>query len=63
MTDIKALSVDEVAERLGYGKAHIYKLIKMGELPAANFSSGTKQARFKVSSDDLDRFIASRKNG
>jgi excisionase family DNA binding protein len=63
MADIKALSVDEVAERLGYGKAHIYKLIKNGDLQAINLSSGTKQPRFKVDSEDLEKFINSRKNG
>lgn len=62
-TNIKALTVDEVAERLSMGKAHVYKLIKMGEIPFLNFSSGTKQPRYKISSEDLDKFINSRKNG
>lgn len=63
MTDIKILSLDEVAEKLGYGKPHIYKLIKNGELVAINFSSGTKQPRFKVAAEDLEKYIASKKNG
>lgn len=58
----KQLTVREVADRLQYGINKVYQLIEAGELPASNLSSGSVRPNWRVSVNDLDRFLAERKN-
>lgn len=56
------LTVKEVATKLQYGINKVYKLIEDGELPASNLSSGSVRPNWRVSVNDLDKFLAERKN-
>lgn len=51
------LTVDEVAKRLNISPAHVYTLIRLGELVAVRISAGAK----RIDPEDLENFIKSRK--
>lgn len=57
--EIKLLTLDQVAERLGVSKRHVYRLIELGELASINIAAGAR-TRQRVADDELGRFIARR---
>jgi len=50
------LRPDEAAERLGIGRAHLYELLRRGEL--RSISLGTHARRIAV--EDLEAFVAAK---
>lgn len=59
----KALTVNKVSEQTGFSRGKVVRFIESNELPAIDISSGTVRSHWVVYPEDLDRFIASRKNG
>lgn len=56
-TNAAWLTLDEVAERWGVSRATPYRLIRVGKLPATNFSAvGKSRARWRVAMKDLLEF-------
>lgn len=54
MAEPKALKVPEVAERLGYTRQHVYRLIRSGDLRAIQLTDG---GHWRVTTDDLAKFL------
>ena len=58
----KQLTVKEVGERLGCSSTTVSKLIREQGLPAVDISLGNgSKARFRVSEQDLETWLESRK--
>lgn len=55
------LTVDAVAKRLLVHRNHVVSLIHSGELPASNVGGQGRNARYRISEADLERWIESRR--
>lgn len=55
MSDIKLLTIPQVAERLGVHRATVYDRIAAGDIPVVDIGKGKSKSR--VRSDHLDAFI------
>ena len=62
MYNKEKLSVTEVSAILGIDSRRVRKLIENGSLSAINLSSGTIRPVWAVEAEDIDKFLASRKN-
>lgn len=57
-----ALSVRDVAERLGLSEGQILALIRSGDLPASNVTKkGARKPRWRISAADLEAFLNRRR--
>lgn len=57
-SSIAVLTIQQVAERLGCSKPHVYRLINSGALPAVDIAPpDSKRSKTRVRLDDLDRFL------
>lgn len=56
MSHVRLLTVEVVAERIGYSKDTVWRLIRAGRLKARRLAEG---APWRVSEDDLAEFIDS----
>lgn len=57
-SSIAVLTIQQVAERLGCSKPHVYRLINSGALPAVDIAPPDSQrSKTRVRLDDLDRFL------
>jgi excisionase family DNA binding protein len=54
----KLRTVAEAMELLGIGKAKIYELMSLGELPYVSLPPHTKQAGRRIEQAEIDAFIA-----
>ena len=58
VTDVRLLTIDEAAERLGCSKMHVYRLINAGALRSVDISApDSKRSKSRVRSDDLQSYI------
>lgn len=57
-SSIAVLTIQQVAERLGCSKPHVYRLINTGALPAVDIAPpDSKRSKTRVRLDDLDSFL------
>lgn len=57
---MRYLSTRETAEAIGVTRITILRLIHAGEIRAANIAPAGVQARYRISEDELRRFMESR---
>jgi excisionase family DNA binding protein len=58
------LTIEDISTRLRCSRASVSSWIDSGELAAANVApSGARKRQFRVSEDDLERFLAGRAGG
>lgn len=56
---IAVLTIQQVADRLGCSKPHVYRLINSGALPAVDIASpDSKRSKTRVRLDDLAAFLS-----
>lgn len=57
-SQIAVLTIQQVADRLGCSKPHVYRLINTGVLPAVDIASpDSPRTKTRVRIDDLDAFL------
>lgn len=57
--DDRMLTIDQVAERLGVSRRHVYRLLDAGELRAVDISVGSR-GRQRIAALEVDAFLARR---
>ena len=58
-TQISVITIQQVADRLGCSKPHVYRLINSGALPAVDIASpDSNRTKTRVRLSDLDNFLS-----
>ena len=60
LRETRFLTIDQVAERLGVDRRHVYRLIRAGELTPIDVSMPGVRSRLRIADDELGRFISRR---
>lgn len=57
---LRLLTVNQVAEKLGCSRNHVYRLISIGVLPAVDIAAPkATRSKTRIHLDDLAKYIAS----